>query len=912
MRFFIFIFSIFILNNLWSQTINVRKVGANVGIASNFVYDIAQDQDDAILIATDNGLYRFNGSFAKIILPNVFIRKVKVYKNQIFALSNDGVIYCLENLRVISKYQFKIDNINDIALVENNLWITNGSQLFLAKNKKDPKEIQHIYGYLEGFFSTNTQTFAYSKQEAVRLTSKGLEFTKNYKNIRTVADANGPSTSVFTQQNVDQLGGVNATTIQGLHIDSFSQFLIVDGKCILKSAKTQYDLKNNELQNLAPNRIFVDKEGGVWLIERGKETLYLPFPKVLNIEGKTTNQVWKLETLQYYLGSNFNTAATGEIQEYDLQKDATWIIAQKGVFCLKSNVLQKVSDQTGSQIAYNSTDKTIFIATLSDGIVCINEKGEELKKYNISNGLSHHIIHDLKMVERQLYVLTEAGGIDIIANGIVADHPNNAEFKKGIFTSIVYNVQGNTIAIASPNLGVYSNYNNSKDWTYIPFTHLIYSIFQRQNQLWILHDKGVDVFSNNQLQSYYRPTEAANSFPISRFIYQNASQIKLHLQNGSLEFVQPTLYQKPEEGSILNLRINDKMVGGNTHFLPYGKYRIRFEFDQVDLKSNDVKPVYYRVEGYDTRWKLITSNTVELININNGNYTIEFKSEGVLLKQKLNFEIDAPLWQKWWFWLITIIVLGTAVYFIIEWRIRHLRIEKIQLEKIIRARTRELKQKNEELEQYAFSVSHDFKNPVVNISQLTAMVRSGSLPESDANEALNHIQTTADQLHTNLLGMLELLQINGTALKIERIFVPDLLKSIQASLKSQIEAEGGKIEMQDMARFVDSNGSYLYSIFYNLISNSIKYRSHLPPVIQLIGTDTEKGFQIEVKDNGLGLKDDAQLKQLFQPFVRIHTQGEGTGIGLSLVQKMARSLNIKLTAQRNADQGLCFVLVFEK
>jgi signal transduction histidine kinase len=911
MRFSVFILLIFFCNGFFAQTINIRKIGANVGITSNFTYDIAQDQDDAILIASDNGLYRFNGSFAKVILPNVFIRKVKVYKNQILALSNDGVIFCLKNLRVVAKYQFKIDNINDFALVGNDLWITNGSQLFQAKNLKNPIEIQHIYGFIEGFFNANNQTYAYTKIESVRLSSKGLEFTQNYKNITTVSDANGTNTSVFTQKNVDQFN-IKSTNFQGLHLDPNSQFIVVDGKCMLNSKSKQYVLKNTELQGISPNRMFLDKEGGVWLCENGKEILYLPFPKVINIEGKFTNEAWKLETLENYTGTKLNQEITGIIQDYDLQKNGTWIIAQKGVFCLKKEGLLKISGQTGTQIAYNSIDKTLFIATISDGIICINEKGKEIKKYSISNGLSHHIIHDLKMVEKQLYVLTEAGGIDIIENETIKDHPNNEEFKKGIFTSIVYNPEAKTIAIASPNLGVYSNFNRSKDWTYIPFTHLIYTIFQRQNQLWILHDKGVDVFSNNQLQSYYRPTEAVNSFPISRYIYQNSSQIKLHVQNGSLEFVQPILYQKPLEGTILNLRINDKFTDGNTHFLPYGKYRILFEFDQVDLKSNDVKLVYYRVLGYDNRWKLIESNRVELINLNNGLFTIEFKSEGKLMTQKLNIEIDAPIWQKWWFWIITIILLGIAVYFFIEWRIRHLRIEKIQLEKTIRSRTRELKQKNEELEQYAFSVSHDFKNPVVNISQLTTMIRSGNLPESDANEALNHIQNTADQLHTNLLGMLEILQINGDALKIERIFVPDLIQSIQASLKSQIEAADGKIEMQDLARFVDSNASYLYSIFYNLISNSIKYRSHLPPIIKISGTDTEKGFQLEVRDNGLGLKDDNQLKQLFQPFVRIHTKGEGTGIGLNLVQKMARSLNIKLTAKRNEDQGLSFVLLFEK
>jgi signal transduction histidine kinase len=105
--------------------------------------------------------------------------------------------------------------------------------------------------------------------------------------------------------------------------------------------------------------------------------------------------------------------------------------------------------------------------------------------------------------------------------------------------------------------------------------------------------------------------------------------------------------------------------------------------------------------------------------------------------------------------------------------------------------------------------------------------------------------------------------------------------------------------------------SYLHSIFYNLILNSIKYRqTDIPPAIMIKSDITQGGVTISVKDNGLGIDLGKKGKQLFGLYKRFHQHVEGKGMGLFMVKTQVEMLGGKITATSAVNKGTEFRIEF--
>jgi signal transduction histidine kinase len=104
--------------------------------------------------------------------------------------------------------------------------------------------------------------------------------------------------------------------------------------------------------------------------------------------------------------------------------------------------------------------------------------------------------------------------------------------------------------------------------------------------------------------------------------------------------------------------------------------------------------------------------------------------------------------------------------------------------------------------------------------------------------------------------------------------------------------------------------SYLYSIFYNLILNSIKYRKPgIDPVITVSGYKTEGGTSIKFQDNGKGI-DEKNIKNLFGLYKRFDTHVEGKGMGLFMVKMQVESMGGSITVESEPEKGSTFVIEF--
>lgn len=232
------------------------------------------------------------------------------------------------------------------------------------------------------------------------------------------------------------------------------------------------------------------------------------------------------------------------------------------------------------------------------------------------------------------------------------------------------------------------------------------------------------------------------------------------------------------------------------------------------------------------------------------------------------------------------------------------------LEMLVRQRTQELEQANEELTQYAFVVSHDLRAPLRAIRNYTGFLR----------EELDRMLTTEQRGYLN--GITKSLR-HGEAL------VSDILSFSRVSsmpvtrqpialdlffqdLVGEIPCEAGAAVMvSDPMPVVAGEKTILTQIFANLISNGLKFNRSGAPLVTVSARIMDNGrCELAVRDNGIGIEPRYQ-ERIFKMFKRLHThrEFEGTGIGLAIVLKAVTKLNGSVRLESTPGEGSTFYVV---
>ena len=245
------------------------------------------------------------------------------------------------------------------------------------------------------------------------------------------------------------------------------------------------------------------------------------------------------------------------------------------------------------------------------------------------------------------------------------------------------------------------------------------------------------------------------------------------------------------------------------------------------------------------------------------------------------------------------------------------------LDSKIKERTMELQsaaenllQRNKDLEEFSYIVSHNLRAPVANMLGLASLFKRTELSEEQHRELVPHLEDSAKRLDTTIRDLNEVLSIRNSAMKSrEHIDLVDTLGFIKKSLKSEIN--GNRVEIHaDFSQTPQlyTVKGYLESILYNLLSNAIKYRSpDRQPQITL-STCTEENYDcLIVTDNGLGIDLKATgTYKIFGLYQRMHTHTEGKGFGLYLVQTQVESLNGKIEVESEIGHGSTFKVYLKK
>ncbi len=234
--------------------------------------------------------------------------------------------------------------------------------------------------------------------------------------------------------------------------------------------------------------------------------------------------------------------------------------------------------------------------------------------------------------------------------------------------------------------------------------------------------------------------------------------------------------------------------------------------------------------------------------------------------------------------------------------------EHKKAEQEIKVTMDELKRSNTELERFAYVSSHDLQEPLRMVTLYSQLLerRYKDRLDSDADDFIEYIVENAKRMKYLIDDLLEYSRVTSQAKGFENIDPEKVLESVLSNLSILI-VENNVIVTHDSLPTVFADKNQMLQVFENLITNAIKFRGNEPPKIDIFAQNNGEEWIFAVKDNGIGISTKHQ-EQIFEVFKRLHTKEEypGTGIGLSIAQKIIERHNGRIWVESELGKGSTF------
>lgn len=225
-----------------------------------------------------------------------------------------------------------------------------------------------------------------------------------------------------------------------------------------------------------------------------------------------------------------------------------------------------------------------------------------------------------------------------------------------------------------------------------------------------------------------------------------------------------------------------------------------------------------------------------------------------------------------------------------------------------------LRQRNEEMEQFVYTVSHDLKSPLVTITGFIGMLESYQAAgrQDKVQHAIRRILRSADRMSQLIDELLELSRIGRAKGDPTEVNVTGLLHQLAESLSQRIRDAGCRLSIQPNMPRIWADEKRLTEVFENLLANAIKYGCTEPGAqIEVSAELTENEVHYMVADQGPGIEP-AYHKKIFGLFQRLDPNTEGTGVGLAIVAKIMQVHGGRVWVESAPDEGARFILAFPR
>lgn len=285
------------------------------------------------------------------------------------------------------------------------------------------------------------------------------------------------------------------------------------------------------------------------------------------------------------------------------------------------------------------------------------------------------------------------------------------------------------------------------------------------------------------------------------------------------------------------------------------------------------------------------------------------------------------------------IVAWIVLRYLREMQTAHYELDRINanLENEVRDRTGDLIRANEEVQRFAYIVSHDLRAPLVNVMGYTSELEQAGkvidrqmakveteapdLMERDAlvavredvPEAISFIRASTEKMDRLINAILKLSRDGRRVLVAEPVDMTTMVQRIADSVNHQTDSAGAEIEVTDLPGLIGDRLA-LEQVFSNLIDNAVKYLApKRPGRIRVEGQDLADGMvEYRIIDNGRGISD-RDHERIFELFRRSGKQDQpGEGLGLAFVKNSIRRMGGDIEVESQLGEGSTFILKFPK
>ena len=235
-----------------------------------------------------------------------------------------------------------------------------------------------------------------------------------------------------------------------------------------------------------------------------------------------------------------------------------------------------------------------------------------------------------------------------------------------------------------------------------------------------------------------------------------------------------------------------------------------------------------------------------------------------------------------------------------------------------------LEKANKDLDRFAFMASHDLQEPLRKIRTFSDLlyIKYKEILDDDAKKHISRIQNAAERMQALIKDILTFSKISSDKASFSQSDLNVVVQDVLVDLETTMDQKKAKINIQPLPTLYVNPG-LMRPLFFNLIGNALKYcKKDITPVINIHSEislnaakvngkemQNKKYCRIYVEDNGIGFNQ-KYAKQIFDMFKRlhVHSEFEGTGIGLALCKQIVEKHNGYISALSKIDQGATFII----
>ena len=440
------------------------------------------------------------------------------------------------------------------------------------------------------------------------------------------------------------------------------------------------------------------------------------------------------------------------------------------------------------------------------------------------------------------------------------------------------------------------------------------------NEAAVVGSDGKLFFGGSKGLSYFYPDKIVlNEKPIPVFLT-------------GLKLFNSTMIPRP--GSLLDtaLILKERLV------LPYDHKELVFNFTGINFTNSSKNSYAFMVAGLQSEWVYTTSENrnASYFQLPPGNYTFKVKganNSGVWNEKETSIEIVVlpPWYRLWWVHLIGLLLIIVLVYLIIIARTRKLKTQKLILEDKVKKRTTELANQNVEIEmknqqleeasraksEFLANMSHEIRTPLNGVIGFTDLVLKTEL-DATQKEYLHIVGQSAESLLNIINDILDFSKIEAGKLElyIEKTDLQEIGYQSADLINFQAQRKGLEVLLQvppQLPRFVFTDVVRLKQVLVNLLSNAVKFTETGEvalkiEMLELINPDNAI-FRFSVRDTGIGIKPE-KMNLIFEAFTQEDSSTTkrfgGTGLGLTISNKLLAMMNSKLQLDSEAGKGSTF------